>query len=94
MVFEMTARTSFYRRFATQSRLPAFIARARKNEPLIIYGDGKQTRDFVDVQTVAAANIFLATQSAATGVFIVAGGEAITINRLAKTRIDFRRIRD
>jgi UDP-glucose 4-epimerase len=65
--------------------VPAFIERARKNEPLVIYGDGEQTRDFVAVQTVAAANIFLATQSEATGVFNVAGGEAISINQLAAT---------
>jgi UDP-glucose 4-epimerase len=65
--------------------VPAFIERALKHEPLTIYGDGEQTRDFVDVQTVAAANIFLATQSAVTGVFNVASGEAITINQIATT---------
>ena len=65
--------------------VPAFIERAVRNEPLTIYGDGEQTRDFVPVQTVAAANIFLATQPAATGVFNVAGGAAITINQLATT---------
>lgn len=65
--------------------MPAFIERALKHEPLTIYGDGGQTRNFVPVQTVAAANIFLATQSDATGVFNVAGGEAITINQLAAT---------
>ncbi len=65
--------------------VPAFIERALRNEPLTIYGDGEQTRDFVPVETVAAANIFLATQSDAAGVFNVAGGEAITVNELAKT---------
>jgi UDP-glucose 4-epimerase len=65
--------------------VPIFIDRAVKNRPITIYGDGEQTRDFVPVQTVAAANIFLATQSEATGVFNVAGGEAITINQLATT---------
>jgi UDP-glucose 4-epimerase len=64
--------------------VPAFIERALHGEPLVIHGDGQQTRDFVPVQTVAAANIFLATQSPATGVFNVAGGKAITINQLAR----------
>jgi UDP-glucose 4-epimerase len=64
--------------------VPAFIERALRDEPLLIHGDGEQTRDFVPVQTVAAANIFLATQSDATGVFNVAGGHAITINQLAR----------
>ncbi len=64
--------------------VPAFIERALRSEPLVIHGDGEQTRDFVPVQMVAAANIFLATESAATGVFNVAGGKAITINQLAR----------
>lgn len=64
--------------------VPAFIERAVRGEPLVIHGDGEQTRDFVPVQTVAAANIFLATQSAATGVFNVAGGHALTVNQLAR----------
>ena len=68
--------------------VPAFLERALKDEPLIIHGDGEQTRDFVPVQTVAAATIFLATQSDATGVFNVASGEAITINQLATTLRD------
>ncbi len=63
--------------------VPAFIEAAVRNEPLVIFGDGEQTRDFVAVQAVAAANIFLATRSAATGVFNVAGGQAVTINQLA-----------
>jgi UDP-glucose 4-epimerase len=63
--------------------VPAFIERALRGEPLLIHGDGEQTRDFVPVQTVAAANIFLATQSHATGVFNVAGGQSVTIKQLA-----------
>lgn len=63
--------------------VPAFITHALKNEPLTIYGDGEQTRDFVPVQTVAAANVFLATKSTATGVFNVARGQAIAINQIA-----------
>ena len=53
--------------------VPAFIERALRNEPILIHGDGDQTRDFVPVATVAAANIFLAGQSG-----------AITINALAE----------
>lgn len=64
--------------------VPAFIERALRGEPLVIHGDGEQTRDFVPVQTVAAANIYLATESAATGIFNVAGGHPITINQLAQ----------
>lgn len=65
--------------------VPIFIDRALKNEPITIYGDGEQTRDFIYVKDVAAANAFFATQSDATGVFNVAFGARITINDLAKT---------
>jgi len=45
-----------------------------KNEPIVIHGDGEQTRDFIYVKDVAAANVFFATQSPATGVFNVGYG--------------------
>jgi UDP-glucose 4-epimerase len=65
--------------------VPIFIDRAVKNEPITIFGDGEQTRDFIFVKDIVAANVFLATQSPATGVFNVAYGQKITINDLAKT---------
>ena len=64
--------------------VPIFIARAVKHEPITIYGDGKQTRDFIYVKDVVAANVFLACQSPATGVFNVACGKRMTINKLAQ----------
>jgi UDP-glucose 4-epimerase len=65
--------------------IPIFIRQALRNEPITIYGDGEQTRDFIFVSEVAAAHVFFATQSPATGVFNVASGQAITINELATT---------
>ena len=65
--------------------VPIFIHRAIKHEPIIIHGDGGQTRDFIYVKDIAAANAFFATQSQATGVFNVAYGQRITINELAAT---------
>ena len=62
--------------------VPIFIHRALKHEPITIYGDGEQTRDFIYVKDIAAANAFFATQSSATGVFNVAYGRKITINEL------------
>ena len=63
--------------------VPIFIHRALKGEPITIYGDGEQTRDFSYVKDIAAANAYFATQSAATGVFNVAYGQRITIKELA-----------
>jgi len=61
-----------------------FINRALKGEPLIIYGDGKQTRDFIYVKDVVKANILAAESSKANGkVFNVAKGERTSILELA-----------
>jgi UDP-glucose 4-epimerase len=65
--------------------VPIFIDRAVGNLPITIYGDGAQTRDFIYVKDIAAANAFFATQSTATGVFNVACGQRMTINDLAGT---------
>ncbi len=62
--------------------IPIFVSKALKNEDIIIYGDGEQTRDFVFVKDVVAANILAATNENAFGVYNVAGGNAISINDL------------
>lgn len=65
--------------------VPAFITKALRDEPITIYGDGTQTRDFIFVKDVAAANAFFATESKFTGVVNVACGQSINITTLAKT---------
>jgi UDP-glucose 4-epimerase len=64
--------------------VPIFIDRAVKHLPITIYGDGEQTRDFIYVKDIVAANIFFAMRSHATGVFNVAYGQNITIKELAQ----------
>jgi UDP-glucose 4-epimerase len=63
--------------------VPAFIEKTIRNEPIAIFGDGQQTRDFIYVKDVVAANAFFALKSQATGVFNVACGRQITITDLA-----------
>jgi UDP-glucose 4-epimerase len=63
--------------------VPAFIGRAIRNEPITIFGDGRQTRDFIYVKDVVAANEFFALKSEATGVFNVACGRQTTMTGLA-----------
>ena len=63
--------------------IPKFIQAALQGEPLTIYGDGQQTRDFTYVADVVEANIVAAMRET-TGVFNVAHGEAVTINTLAE----------
>jgi len=64
--------------------IPIFVYKALKNEPITIYGDGEQTRDFVFVKDVVTANVLAATTENVIGVFNVANEKAITINNLAK----------
>jgi UDP-glucose 4-epimerase len=65
--------------------IPAFIDKAIRDEPITIFGDGRQTRDFIYVKDVVAANAFFALKSQATGIFNVACGRKITITHLALT---------
>lgn len=68
--------------------IPIFVSRALKNEKIIIYGDGEQTRDFIYVDDVVQANILAAENEKAVGVYNVASGSAISINELVKLIIE------
>jgi nucleoside-diphosphate-sugar epimerase len=62
------------------------VNRLLENMPPTIYGDGTQTRDFVNVKDVVEANMLALSKKAAVGkVFNIGTGEAITINRLTET---------
>jgi UDP-glucose 4-epimerase len=65
--------------------VPAFVEKAIRNEPITIFGDGQQTRDFIYVDDVIAANAFFALKSQATGIFNVACGRTVTVTDLALT---------
>jgi len=70
-------------RSAYAAAVPIFTAKAVAGEPLTIYGDGEQTRDFIYVKDIVAANVFMATHDF-TGVYNIAYGGRITINDLVK----------
>ena len=61
--------------------IPKFIASILNDRSPIIYGDGKQSRDFTFVKNVVDANI-LSCESDQTGVFNIACGREIKINEL------------
>lgn len=65
------------------SVIPAFITRVSQGDPPVIFGDGRQTRDFVFVQDVVRASI-LTAESNTTGVLNVGSGEGVSIVHLAK----------
>lgn len=63
--------------------IPKFMRRALDGNPPIIFGDGKQTRDFTYVRDVVKATILVA-ETEARGVYNVGSGNRTTINELAK----------
>lgn len=68
------------------SVIAKFLNLRKLNKPLIITGDGKQTRDFVHVSDIVNANI-LALESDLVGkgeVINIGGKEGISINNIAK----------
>jgi nucleoside-diphosphate-sugar epimerase len=54
--------------------IPIFARRLLADEPISIYGDGKQSRDFIFVKDVVRANIMAAHSSAAGEAFNVCSG--------------------
>lgn len=66
---------------AYAAAIPIFTAKAVANEEITIYGDGEQTRDFIYVKDIVAANVFMAMNDF-SGVYNIAYGRKITINDL------------
>lgn len=64
--------------------IPIFANRILNNEPVSIYGDGEQTRDFVNVRDVARANYHAALSRGVSGAFNIGSGTRISINALAE----------
>jgi UDP-glucose 4-epimerase len=54
--------------------IPIFLGRLLKDQPITIFGDGKQTRDFIFVRDVVEANLLAAASPAAGEAFNVCTG--------------------
>lgn len=62
--------------------IPKFVFMLLDGDDINIYGDGNQTRDFINVKDVVQANIKAATTLGATGAYNCASGTQISINDL------------
>ena len=72
------ARQSLYNHYSGICRI--FFSRSLRNMPLIIYEDGKQTRDFVHVQDVVDANMLVLEKDGANfQTFNVGSGKRTTV---------------
>ena len=59
-----------------------FIHAFLHNKPLIVYGDGEQSRDFTYVDDVVEANILAAKAPVSGEVFNIAGGKRHSLNQM------------
>jgi UDP-glucose 4-epimerase len=64
--------------------VPVFIEKALRGEPITIYGDGMQTRDFIWVKDIVAAIVHVTLTEGLTGVFNAGYGGMMTVNDLAQ----------
>lgn len=76
-----------------------FIRAARLGQPIRIYGDGEQTRDFTYIDDALEANLLAAALGEPGGVYNIGGGSRISVNdvleileRVVGTRLHIERI--
>jgi UDP-glucose 4-epimerase len=65
-----------------------FLERAQRGEPLVIDGDGSQTRDFVHVSDVVNANLRAARTDATGEGFNIGTGSSVSIRELAELVVE------
>jgi dTDP-L-rhamnose 4-epimerase len=76
-------RQSLYNHYSGICRI--FVSRAMAGDPLIIYEDGKQTRDFVHIEDVVNANMLVLEKGAANGqAFNVGSGRRTSVMEYAE----------
>ena len=64
--------------------VPRFIRAVASGEPVTVYGDGEQSRDFTYVDNVVSANLLAADADGVAGEIVnVATGGSTTVNELA-----------
>jgi UDP-glucose 4-epimerase len=64
--------------------IPIFVFQLLRGEALTIFGDGEQTRDFINVRDVVQANIGAAGARGVSGAFNIGSGTRITIKQLVQ----------
>jgi nucleoside-diphosphate-sugar epimerase len=63
--------------------IPIFAHNVLNKEPIIIFGDGSQTRDFVNVDDVVLVNYLAAINAKRSSIYNIGSGYSITIGKLA-----------
>ena len=71
-------------RSAYAAAVPIFIAKALRNEPIGIHGDGGQTRDFIHVTDIVGALAYAGASKDMAGTYNVGYGQSQSILALAQ----------
>ena len=74
-------RQSLFNQYSGICRI--FVGRALKKEPIIIYEDGRQTRDFVHIDDVVNANMCVLQENANFQAFNVGSGQPTSVLEFA-----------
>ena len=59
-----------------------FLRATLRNEPITVYGDGEQTRDFTFVSDAVEANVSAARRGIAGRVYNIGGGSRVSVNHV------------
>ncbi|TKX44630.1 MULTISPECIES: NAD-dependent epimerase/dehydratase family protein [Halorubrum] len=68
--------------------IDVFLGQARRGEDITVHGDGEQTRDFVHVDDVVAANCLAAVNGTPGEAYNIGTGKSISIKALAQLIVD------
>jgi UDP-glucose 4-epimerase len=70
-----------------------FLRATMRGEPIAVYGDGEQTRDFTYVHDAAAANVAAAARGVPGRVYNIGGGSRVSLNAVLEmiARVSGRR---
>lgn len=71
-------------RSRTAAVVASFVARARAGEPLLVSGDGRQSRQFVYVEDLAGGVVAALSDSAPAGVYNLVDEEPVSIREIAE----------
>lgn len=68
--------------------IPIFIEKALRGDPISIFGDGEQTRDFIYVKDIVSALAFVSAHQDVTGTYNVGYGQRMTVSKIARNIIE------
>jgi UDP-glucose 4-epimerase len=69
------------------SAIPSIISRALRDEPIVIHGDGKQSRDFIFVEDIIRALLHVSSPAGPSGIMNVGTGTDTSIKSLVEVVI-------